>query len=327
MSGIINVKLKEKTSGALGLNGIANVNVGAPMPFVIPDPLPKFIPTGMGSINLNYTTEKYNLFFSADGGMRSRGSHGHSDIERQMGRPTWTYDSIDQYNRNRNFMGSIKAGMEYYINDKNSVLFSYQLRGGNRRRLSQIFSNDIRPGYDGYLDYTQLDTNNNRNINQSFNLSYIKKFDEKDRELTVDATFSMRHVQGDGFQSQLYSDTLANYDHYYLRESETENFHNALNLKANYVHPFAGTWKLETGYEGRMDWPDQNAIYYRTEYDAITHLMNPRYHDELSSTHFDYNQQTHGVYATVGGKITDKLSGQAGLRVEYSYFPMCYVNR
>lgn len=319
MSGIINVKLKEKTSGALGLNGIANVNVGAPMPFVIPDPLPKFIPTGMGSINLNYTTEKYNLFFSADGGMRSRGSHGHSDIERQMGRPTWTYDSIDQYNRNRNFMGSIKAGMEYYINDKNSVLFSYQLRGGNRRRLSQIFSNDIRPGYDGYLDYTQLDTNNNRNINQSFNLSYIKKFDEKDRELTVDATFSMRHVQGDGFQSQLYSNALANYDHYYLRESETENFHNALNLKANYVHPFAGTWKLETGYEGRMDWPDQNAIYYRTEYDAITHLMNPRYHDELSSTHFDYNQQTHGVYATVGGKITDKLSAQAGLRVEYSY--------
>ena len=37
MSGIINIKLKEKTSGALGLNGVANINVGTPLPFLIPD--------------------------------------------------------------------------------------------------------------------------------------------------------------------------------------------------------------------------------------------------------------------------------------------------
>lgn len=58
MSGIINIKLKEKTSGALGLNGVANINVGTPLPFLIPDHLPRIIPTTMGSISLNYTTEK-----------------------------------------------------------------------------------------------------------------------------------------------------------------------------------------------------------------------------------------------------------------------------
>ena len=34
MSGIINIKLKDKSSGALGLNGVVNLNVGAPMPFM-----------------------------------------------------------------------------------------------------------------------------------------------------------------------------------------------------------------------------------------------------------------------------------------------------
>lgn len=325
MSGIINIKLKEKTSGALGLNGVANLNIGGPLPFIVPDPLPSIIPTTMGSLSLNYTTEKYNLFFTLDGGMRSRGSHGHSNIERLRGGNAWSHDTIDQYSLRNNYMGSMKVGGEYYFDNKNSLLFSYQLRGGKRKRTSQIFSTDLL--FDHMLDYTQTDTNINRNINHVFNLSYIKKFDEKDRELTADATFSMRRVAGNGRQEQLYHDTMYSgpelfgnpmWDHYYLRETETRNRHQALNLKVNYVHPFAGVWKLETGYEGRLDWPNQNAQYYRTEYDATSHLPY-RYFDSVSSTHFDYTQQTHGLYATVGGKFTDKLSAQGGLRVEYSY--------
>ena len=317
MSGIINIKLKDKTSGALGLNGVVNINAGTPLPFMIPDQLPRIIPTTMGSISLNYSTEKYNLFFNLDGGMRSRGSFGHSNIERIRNGASWSHDTIDQYSIRRNYMGSMKVGGEYYFNSKNSLLFSYQLRGGVRGRMSQIFSTDLLNA-DHLLDYLQTDTNKNGNINHVFNLSYIKKFDEKDRELTADATFSMRHVQGNGRQEQTYGNPLAAFDNYYLRETESENFHNALNLKVNYVHPFAEKWKFETGYEGRLDWPNQNAIYYRTEFDPLTHILQ-RYHDTVSSTHFDYNQQTHALYGTVGGKINDKLSAQAGLRVEYSY--------
>ena len=325
MSGIINIKLKEKTVGALGLNGVANLNIGGPLPFLVPEQLSSIIPTTMGSLSLNYTTEKYNLFLTVDGGLRSRGSHGHSMIQRLRDSIPLSHDTIDQYGIRRNYMGSIKVGGEYYFNDKNSLLVSYQLRGGKRLRTSQIFTNDLM--YNGLMDYTQLDTNNNLNFNHVFNLSYVKKFDEKDRELTADVTFSTRQVKGDGLQEQLYRDTLVNtppltgnplWDNYYLRRTETENHHQSLNLKMNYVHPFAEVWKLETGYEGRMDWPDQDAKYFRTEYHPTTHQLY-NYFDSTTSTHFNYNQQTHGIYATVGGKFTDKLSAQGGLRLEYSY--------
>lgn len=316
MSGIINIKLKDKTSAALGLNGVVNLNVGTPLPFLIPDIMPSVIPTSMGSVSLNYTTEKYNLFFTLDGGMRSRGSFGHSSRERLRNGVAWSRDTMDQYSIRRNYMGSMKIGGEYYFNSSNSLLFSYQLRGGIRHRESQIFSTDLLNA-DHFLDYLQTDSNDNQNINHTFNVSYIKRFDEKDRELTADATFSMRHVQGSGLQEQAYANPLAALQNYYLRESESENYHQALNLKVNYVHPFAEVWKLETGYEGRLDWPNQNAMYYRTEYDSLAHLY--RYFDSISSTHFDYTQQTHAAYATLGGKITDKLSAQAGLRLEYSY--------
>ncbi len=314
MSGIINIKLKDRTAGALGLNGVVNLNAGAPLPFMVPEQLPRFIPTVMGNVSLNYTTEKYNLFFNADAGLRQRGSRAESDIEylNAAGTPI-SHNSIEQYGLNPNRMGSVKVGGEYYFNDKNSLLLSYQLRGGNRRRNSDIYATDLL--YDDSLRYYQKGLSDNHNENHSFNLLYTKKFDRKDEELTFDATFSTRKVHGEGSQEQTYYGPAV-WDNYYLRESETENHHQALNIKLNYLRPFDNGWRLETGYEGRMDWPDQKADYYRTEYDASQNLY--RYFDTLSSTHFNYRQQVHAVYATLGGNLTDALSLQGGLRGEYS---------
>lgn len=316
MSGIINIKLKDRNSLAMGLNGTVSLNGGAPLAFLgpnYPDALPQLLPTGMGSISLNYSTKKYNLFLSADGGTRSRGNVSHSNIERMRSDTTWSHDTNDQYSVGANYMGSIKIGGEYFFNDKNSLLASYQLRGGRRHRESDVYSTDLLTS--GLLDYHQAGRSDNSNTNHSFNMHYTKKFDRKDEELTADATFSIRQMQGEGMQEQLYSGA-AQYDHYYMRESESENHHQALNLQLNYLRPFDNGWKLETGYEGRMDWPNQNATYYRSEYNAAHDLL--RYYDSLSSTHFDYTQHVHAVYATYGGKLAEKFSLQAGLRGEYA---------
>ncbi len=320
MSGIINIKLKDRTAGALGLNGVVNVNIGAPLPFMVPDSLPSFIPTAMGNISLNYTTERYNLFFNADAGLRQRGNRSESDIEYLTG-PNMpiSHNSIESFGLNPNRMGSVKIGGEYYFDDQNSLLLSYQLRGGNRLRNNNTYATDLL--YNDSLHYHQSSNSDNLNVNHSFNLLYTKKFDRKDEELTFDATFSTRQVHGTGNQEQTYSDHAANWDNYYLRESETENHHQALNIKLNWLRPldsFFGKngWRLETGYEGRMDWPDQQADYYRTLYDGTHQLY--RYYDDTSSTHFNYRQHVHAIYATLGGNLTDALSLQGGLRGEYA---------
>ncbi len=315
MSGIINIKLKDKTAGALGLNGVVNVNVGAPLPFMVPDSLPSLIPTAMGNISLNYSTEKYNLFLNADLGRRTRGHYGTTDIAHRMDGIDYLHDLQNEYSLNPSLMGSVKVGGEYYFDEKNSLLLSYQLRGGSRQRQNWIYAHDQL--YNDSMSYDQVNQGDNRNLNHSFNMLYTRKFDRKDEELTIDATFSTRQVQGTGSQEQVYADPAANYDHYFLRSSLTENHHQALNIKLNYLRPldsFLGMegWRVETGYEGRMDWPDQKADYYRTT-TTTTHV-----YDATSSTHFDYNQHVHAVYATFGGNLMEKLSLQAGLRGEYS---------
>ena len=313
MSGIINIKLKDRSAEALGLNGVASLNVGAPLPFMVPDAIPSFLPTAMGNFSLNYTTEKYNLFVSADMGRRTRGHYGITDIAHRKNGIDYTHDSISEYHWNPSLMGSIKVGGEYYFNDKTSLLLSYQFRTGNRKRNGTIFGKDLL--YNDSLRYEQNSTGNNMNQNHSFNLLFTKKLSHKDEELTADATFSTRHVKGNGLQEQTYFGN-AIWDNYFLRESETENSHQALNMKLNWTRPFDNGWKLETGYEGRIDWPDQAAKYYRKQYSPAHTLY--RYYDSLSSTHFNYRLHVHSIYATYGGKLGEKLSLQAGLRGEYS---------
>lgn len=313
MSGIINIKLKDRASNALGWNGLANINIGSPMPFSIPDEIGLFMPTATSSISMNYTTEKYNFTFSADGGRRTRGRTTETYIRRYGTNPS--EDSLYMMGCSPSYMGSIKVGFEYFFNKKNSAMISYQLRGGNRVRGHYIEDHDLL--YGGLMNYIEGDTSENRDLNHSINFNFTHKFDKADQLLTLDATYSRRHGWGEGSQEQYYPYTPSNLQHYFLRESESDNYNNNFNVKLNYTHPFAEKWKFETGYEGRITSSDQDYEYYLTQYDALSVLNKER--DSLSSMNYLFQQQIHAVYATLGGKITDKLSAQAGLRGEYSH--------
>ena len=313
MSGIINIKLKDRTAGALGLNGVANLNMGAPMPFLIPDELPSFIPTAMGNLSLNYTTEKFNITFNVDGGLRQWSSRSESEIARKQSGLVSSHDSLRESSLNPNRMGSVKVGFEYYIDTTSSILLSYQLRGGLRSRRATVHSTDLLNN--GFYNYTQRDSNDNYHRNQVVNLHYDKRFSRPEQALSADVSFSWRQGGGEGWQQQLYTDATANLQRYYLRETERDNNGQDLNLQLNYTHPFNDALRMETGYEGRLRWSDQQYNYWYTQYDYLGMLQ--RTPDASSNMHYLYTQQTHAVYATLAWKMNDKLSAQAGLRGEY----------
>ena len=309
MSGIINIKLKDRAAGALGLNGVANLNVGAPLPFLIPDELPKFIPTAMGNISLNYTTDKFNITFNADGGLRQRANRSVSDVTRKNS-VLPSHDSLREYGVTPFRMGSAKVGFEYYIDTTSSILVGYQFRYGEHERRSRVYSTDLM--FDNLYDYRQIDTNYANHSHHVVNLGYVKRFARPEQQLTADISYSRRFSDGDGWQEQTYDNPLANHERYYLRTAERRNNGNVINIKADYTHPFSKSLRLETGYEGRLQFSDQDYKYY------MTTDSTPRALDNSSSMHYNYNQQVHAVYATAGWTITEKLSAQAGLRGEYA---------
>ena len=309
MSGIINIKLKDRTAGALGLNGVANLNVGAPLPFLIPDELPQFIPTAMGNISLNYTTKKYNITFNADGGLRQRANRSVSDIARKNS-VLPSHDSLHAYGVTPFRMASAKIGFEYYIDTTSSILVGYQFRYGDHESRSGVYSTDLLNN--GLYNYFQVDTNFADHKHHVANVGYVKRFARPEQQLSADISYSRRFSDGDGWQEQRYDSLPANHERYYMRTAERRNNGHVLNIKVDYTHPFSKSLKMETGYEGRLHFSDQNYKYY------MTTDSTPRALDDGSSMHYNYNQQVHALYATLGWTITDKLSAQGGIRGEYA---------
>ena len=323
MSGIINIKLKEQTSGALGLTGTVNANIGAPLPFQIPDldgynnpdvdpriNYTKFIPTAMGTINLNYATKRWNFFLNVDGGLRGRGNRSKTDISRFSGGTTYSHDSLFEYNRHQNTMTSVKLGAEYYFKNNASLMLSYTYNGGKRTRLSYIDAYDILNN--GQYDYRQTDTNFTHRMNQTAYLLFVKKFDKKEQQLTLDLTYTHRRGTGGGGQCMRYYVDSIDLANYYWRETDNQRGGNSLNAKLDYTHPFAERFKLEVGYEGLMSQSLLKSYYYLNYHDT-SHVL-----DAQSSVDENYRQQIHAVYATFGGTIVQNLTGQVGLRGEYS---------
>ena len=213
MSGIINLKLKDNNSYARGWNGIVNLNCGTPFPTAVPQALmdhgllsAPFIPSGSGSINLNYGTEKLTFTLSADLGSRSHGSRSESFFKRYPLGDTTSIDSLYNYGLNHGLMGSAKVGIEYRPNKYNTLNLSYAHRGGQRDRQSLVRSVDLLD--DGLpMDYLQRDSNLNSNGADIFNFNYKRTFDRPEQELTFDASYTRRHREADGLQWQDYDDT------------------------------------------------------------------------------------------------------------------------
>lgn len=290
-SGIINIKLKENK--IRGMNGTVGVNFGSA--------LPKFTPTGNVSASLNYKTEKWLLFGSVEGNLRSRANEGYTDTKRLRGDSIYSDVHQESENDNKSFGGSIRLGGEYSFNKYNALTLTYQYRNHLRFGESSSESHDRLGAISDYKQENETDANSN---NHSISLNYRKTFAEKDRELTVDASFSTNNGQDNSTQN--YESDIRSYE----RRSDAPSNRQYYSVSLNYIHPFSESTRLETGYAGDFNRTDNNNRYYLME-------GGSEYFDAASSNHFIFSENVNAFYATLGHQFTKKLSAQAGLRYEY----------
>lgn len=123
MSGIINIKLKEK--GNLGLNGMVNISAGSS--------LDKFLPRANGSASVSYSTKKFGFSASIDGRYDERGRRS-DNMKLLFGSEP---NSLDAWMRSKRdgtesgYSEGVKVGFDWYINQKNTLTLSYNGRGHN----------------------------------------------------------------------------------------------------------------------------------------------------------------------------------------------------
>lgn len=283
--GIINIVLKKNQEN--GLNGTFMGVVGHP----------DFLG---GSYSLNLRRKKINLFSSY--GMDYRKSPGFSKLYQRFNdgeRETFQDGDRSRSELSHNFM----AGLDYFIDDKNTITGSFMYNFGDGLNTSRLTYNDFVYGEPaGTTVRTDREVEDEKNIEGSFN--YKREFSSKEHTLTTDFQYNQRldGETSDFTQIENEASTL----------QRAENIAQEKNwlFQTDYVHPFGEDGKAEAGL--RSGNRIVNNEYALEELQDGEWTVFPAFNNNLI-----YTEHIHAAYVMAGNKF-NKLSVQAGLRAEYS---------
>ena len=274
MSGIINIILHKNSQD--GFNGSLNTGVT----FGI-------TPKTNSALNMNYRVGKVNFYtnYGFNHGINANNGYVESERTNEENRQDFNF-------RNKNNSHLLKLGMDYYINDKNTISaytnqsFTY----GSGTGLTTIIYDDPVAN-DNVIQYFDSKGDNK---NQTYDLVYKHDFDKKDENLELQLNYS--HTENN--ENTLYEET-SSLDRTNIVPGTTDYFQ----FNADYVNPITETTKLELGVETRI----QNS-------------GNRFYDDNPSATSannsFEFGRNIYSAYANLGKQI-GKWSGQLGVRLEY----------
>lgn len=303
-AGILNIILRQKET--LGFNGSLNLTVGNPDN------------AGL-SANLNYRTEKFNLF--SNFGFR------YFDSPRNSFNDTKYFDRMvdgstvaPEYERiredqevtrlNRNYNASM--GMEYFLSKKTSLTGSIFYRYGEDADLSTNNSERFNGG--SVVEETlRKEKQDEAGNNYQFALNYITRFDDSGHELTADFQYEV------GSEEQI---TSINEDYIFTdqtnpnpfqeeRVNEMEDEKEYL-FQVDYVLPIGENTRFEAGYRGNFE---NDISDYTLQQEDINN--NSFYVNDTISNIFDYSENVNALYSQYGTKF-GKFSFLLGLRLEHT---------
>jgi outer membrane receptor protein involved in Fe transport len=288
MSGIINIILHKNSND--GFNGSFNSGITF-------GETPKF----NNSLDMNYRRGKVNFFANAGsnfGKYFNGGNVTRSDIN--------LLQKIDVTNDNEGVLG--KIGMDYYIDEKNTISFytNQNYYTGEATINTDVLYPD---GNDTNLMQQSLLDGDNRN--NSYNIAYKHKFDKEGHTLDFEANYNdSKSTQSvdyntiyEGAGEETFFDDLTD-----KRQNATANL--------DYVNPLSEKSTLELGAEARVIRTDNE---YHTNNPALDAFP------EQQDVEYTYDMDIYSAYATFGQKF-EKFSYQLGARLE-SYKVSANFNR
>lgn len=272
MSGIINIILHKNSN--LGFNG--NINTG--------------ITVGKntranGSLDMNYRLGKFNVFANAGTNFGKREMNGR--IHNFMSN---SREDIHFINDNNSYL--YKVGVDYYLNDKNTLSF---YTNQNKHFGKPIGDINIHYFEDPSLNISQKMDMDTENLSSTYNFDYKHEFKKEGHNIELEANYNI--VDGSELADFNFTGGEGNFSNY-KDDVTNENSNTTVNL--DYSNPLNDKSKLELGLEVRQR---ESANKYNT--------TNPN----LSDTDYDYDNNIYSFYTTYGQNF-EKWSYQFGARLE-----------
>ena len=289
MAGIINIKTKKDKMK--GFNGNVQSTIGTNDKYSL-------------NFGINNRTSKYNLYGNYSFRHERRNSFGRGDQFNDFDSNSFSFKSTnDGYNLNDFNTGRI--GIDYYINNQNTISFSSGISSNISNKPDAIkFSY-----FDSILNPTSVFERNNfsTDYNLTFDATtdYKKTFSNSKKELTASANISS--TLKEAIENYKNSNS-PNFDLVAQRNINNSNFTNFI-TQVDYINP-SKFGKIETGLKTTIRNIENNQTGNRYNFST-----SEFWKDSLISNQFIYNEVVYAGYLTFASKYK-KFDYQFGVRSE-----------
>lgn len=296
MAGIINIVLKKQQKQ--GFNGSFEVITGNPVNY------------GLG-LNVNYRHRKVNFFVNYGIAYRKIPGLG-SQYQEVYSNDTTFINEMTRDGGTTGFHNSIRGGLDYFFNDKNSLTAAYLLRRSDVRRITDFVYKDYIFNKNNLRVTTMRQQDEKEHEpNSEYSLTYKKAFTKKGQELTADFRFLDYWERSDQIypQTSVFADGTPNPQDTKVQKALNDEFEKQYLIQIDYTQPLGKEGKFETGVRSSFrhminDFTvtERNA---QGNFEVLPNLKN----------YFTYDENIHALYAILGNK-KEKISYQVGVRGE-----------
>ena len=270
MSGIINIVLYKNANQ--GFNGSINNGVTFAK-----------TPKVNSSFDMNYKIGKFNFYGNYGFNHGLQQNNGFVNSHQPSAEKT-----VDFNFGNKNISHLYKIGVDYYLNDFNTLsVYTNQnlyLSSGNSTTTVDYESIAIN-------DIIQTNNSHNKNPSGTYNLDFKHKFKKEGENIELEANYN-RNKGGENSRFITISDASTSFI------NDINSINDNIKINIDYTNPLPKDAKLETGLETRIE-------DTKNDFD-----INQDFNSD-----FRYKRTIHSAYATYGKQWT-KWGYQVGARFE-----------
>ncbi|SFJ60337.1 TonB-dependent receptor domain-containing protein [Myroides guanonis] len=302
MSGIINIVLHKNTSD--GFNG--SISSGITLAEKIKN---------NNTLDMNYRKGKVNFFGNVGGNFGDYVNGGEVNRLDQNSK-----QRIDMLSGNDSYL--YKIGMDYYINDKNTLsVYTNQ----NKSKGTMNADTDITYPIGSFDRIQQASVYDTDNLNSSYNLAFKHLFEKEGHTLDLEANYNTATND----QEVSYLNTIGNQAPFKYGDA-TDGKDDLVTINLDYVNPIVDNGKLELGMEARLSRNDND---YSTSNPAVADhsTSNYTYDTDIYSAYATFGQKFNKIGYQIGGrfesyKVNSTFDGEKGFKDDYiTLYPSAYI--
>ncbi|MGU3373789.1 TonB-dependent receptor domain-containing protein [Chryseobacterium sp. M5A1_1a] len=294
-SSIINIKLKKEQRR--GTNGSISTSIGTG----------KYVKNN-NSFSINHRNKKINIF--ANYSFAYREAYNGLVLDRNFYennnfKKAYIQDNYLKFKFNNHIA---KAGMDYYLNDKNVLGFSVGLVSNKFGLNGDNFNTTLGSAYTPESYFNTQNTSNDQWTNVSVNLNHKYTLDSLGSEISTDfdyINYSNSSLQN--FETRTH-EIAPPMDQLDIMKGDMNGKLNIFSLKSDLTKNLKNDWKLESGIKTSFVKTDNDLKFFN----ATSGTLVP---DPTKTNHFIYEENINALYGNLSKKW-DKFKATAGLRVE-----------